>query len=345
MGLVLDILNDVREQIAADADVLRAARARRDLVAETAMRIPGSLRWFRSGSLAHATVNRPVTDADSGIVLDRRSYPTLGPDSEENEGPGGIIDELIKLVRPRVKEQYPNVEVSKSRRGLLVEFNAPLAEGQDPSVDLIVTLTRREAPGLWIPDLKKGGWTPSDPEKHTQLFTSGTRERRQLRARVIRLAKAWNKHYEEGNRPLSSFNIEALAWEYIDEDSGPLDEALAGWFRYGRDEVERANTQDPAGVSEPIRLLLSRDVVVERLDAAADRLDHALSHEDDDDVVRDDLAQVYWDYVTPPPGSKAAWAAALRDGNRGVGATATGIAIGTGAALKTTPAYGGNRDG
>lgn len=345
MGLTLDMLNEVRGQIAADPDVLRAAGARRDLVGQAARKIPGALRWFSSGSLAHRTVNRPVTDADSGIVLDRRSYPMLGPDSEENEGPEGIIDELIQLVEPCLKERYRSLEISTSRRGLLIEFNAPLADDQDPSVDLIVTLTRKEAPGLWIPDLKKGGWTPSDPEKHTELFTSGTQECRQLRARVIRLAKAWNKQYKERDRPLSSFNIEALAWEYVEDGSVSLDEALAGWFRYARDEIEKANTQDPAGVSEPIRLLLSRAGVVKRLGAAADRLDHALSHEDDEDAVRDDLALVFQDYVEPPPGSKAAWAAALRDGNQGVGATPTGLVIGTGAALKTTPAYGASRDG
>ena len=46
------------------------------------MAIDGALRWFRSGSVAHGTVNKPVTDADCGLVLDRRNerYATLGPD-------------------------------------------------------------------------------------------------------------------------------------------------------------------------------------------------------------------------------------------------------------------------
>src|SRR6266496_2637229 len=73
MGLAFDILdNDVRKKIAADDAVLKEARDRRDLVAESAMEIEGALRWFRSGSVAHAMVNKPVSDADSGIVLDRR---------------------------------------------------------------------------------------------------------------------------------------------------------------------------------------------------------------------------------------------------------------------------------
>ena len=55
MGLVLDILdNEVRKKIAAADTVLTETRARRNLVGESAMGMEGSLRWFRSGSVAHA---------------------------------------------------------------------------------------------------------------------------------------------------------------------------------------------------------------------------------------------------------------------------------------------------
>ena len=231
------------------------------------MEIEGSLRWFRSGSVAHAMVNKPVSDADSGLVLDRRSYPTLGPDGD-NEGPDDVIDELQELVGPKVREKYPKAEVKKSRRGLLVEFNEPVTDEEDPTVDLIVTLTRKDADGLWIPDREAKAetdrWTPSHPEKHTELFTGGAKELRALRARVARMAKAWNKQWDEGDRALSSFNIAALAWEYADDGSVPLDQALAGWFRYAHDELDKAETEDPAGVSDPIHLLLPKSTVVKR---------------------------------------------------------------------------------
>jgi hypothetical protein len=180
--------------------VLKEARKRRDLVAEAAMEIEGALRWFRSGSVAHGWVNRPVTDADSGLVLDRRVHTTLGPDGE-GEGPEDIVDELRDLVERKVREEYPNAKVTKSRRGLLVEFNEPVTDEEDPTVDLIVTLTRKDADSLWIPDLDKDEWTPSHPEKHTELFTGGARELRALRARVVRLAKAWNKQWFRAQLP------------------------------------------------------------------------------------------------------------------------------------------------
>jgi hypothetical protein len=343
MGLVFEILDEgVRQKIAADDKVLKEARNRRDLVAGSAMEIEGALRWFRSGSVAHAMVNRPVSDADSGIVLDRRheKYKTLGPDGE-NEGPDKVIDELQELVGSRVREKYPKAKVTKSRRGLLVEFNEPVTTEEDPSVDLIVTLTRKDADGLWIPDrdarAEKDRWTPSHPEKHTELFTGGTGELRGLRARVARMAKAWNKQWEDGNRALSSFNVAALAWEYVTDSSVPLERALAGWFRYAHDELDKAETEDPAGVSDPIRLLISKSEVVKRLGAAADDMDDALENEDDEDKVREALSRVYPDYIDAP--GKAALAEALRT-NTGVGATKAGIALGAGAAMKPMRTFG-----
>lgn len=344
--MVLGILDDeVRKKTAADDRVLREARDRRNLVAQSAMVIEGSLRWFRSGSVAHGMVNKPVSDADSGLVLDRRSYPTLGPDGQ-NEGPEEVIDELCELVGPKVREKYPGAEVKRSRRGLLVEFNAPLTAEEDPSVDLIVTLTRKDADGLWIPDreahAERGAWTPSHPERHAALFTYGTQELRSVRARVVRMAKGWNNQQAEGERALSSFNIAALAWEYVDDSSEPLDEALVGWFRYAHGELDKSETEDPAGVSEPIRLLLPKGEVVKRLGEAADYLDEALANEDDENKARDALSHVYPDYVDSP--AKAALAAALK-ANTGVGATKSGLALGGGAAMKPMRNYGEPADG
>lgn len=341
MGLVLDILNDIRSRIAADEKVLEEAQDRRNLAAEGGMGVEGARRWFRSGSVAHGTVNKPVTDADSGLVLDRRNdrYAKLGPDGE-GEGPDEVCDEIAKLVGEKVREEYPKAKVKQSRRGLMIEFNEPLNDEEDPTVDLIVTLTRKDEDGLWIPDRDDNTWSASHPEKHTELFTGGTKELRALRARVARLAKAWNKQFDEGDRPLSSFNIMALAHDYIKDSSVSLDKALAGWFRYAHDELEKSETADPAGVSEPIRLLLDQATVVTRLGSAADRLEHALDNEGDEDAVRDDLATVFPDYVKPPKGSKSELASALRGGKTGVGASKTGLVVGGGTALKKTRPYG-----
>jgi hypothetical protein len=77
-----------------------------------------------------------------------------------------------------------------------------------------------------------------------------------------------------------------------------------------------------------------------RLRQAADDLDAARAAEPDEDKVREALARVYPEYIDAP--GKAALAAALKT-NTGVGATKTGITLGTGAAMKPMRTYGGSR--
>ena len=46
-------------------------------------------------------------DADCGIVLDRRSHPTLGPDSPQQEGPPRIVEQVRIHLRPKIRAEYP----------------------------------------------------------------------------------------------------------------------------------------------------------------------------------------------------------------------------------------------
>lgn len=341
MGYVLDHLNDIRSQIATDDKVLAEAKTRRNVVKKAGMDFEGSLRQFNSGSVAHGTVNSPVTDADAGLVLDRRSHSTLGPDADGGgEGPQQLVADLCEFIGPKVREEYPSAKMGRSRRGVLVTFAEPLNGDEDPTVDLIPTLTRKDADGLWIPDLDDDTWSASHPEEHTNLLTSGDKSLRALRARGTRICKAWNKQWEEKSRALSSFNVEVLAWEYITDATIELDRVVAGWFRYAHDELEKALTKDPAGVSEEIRLLLDKEKVLERLKGAADKMDEALEADEagDEEKVRELVSAVFHKYIEPPKGSKAELASAFRSNT--VGGTKAGIAIGAGTPLKSTRAFG-----
>jgi Second Messenger Oligonucleotide or Dinucleotide Synthetase domain len=348
MGLVADILDDIRSQIAVDNDALKEAKDRRNLVGEAATSFDGALRWFKSGSVAHATVNKPVTDADGGVVLDRRTHSDHGPDSSAGKGPADIVDDLCEMLGPLVRETYPNAKMRRSRRGVLVTFSSPIDDDQDPTVDLIPTLTRKDASGLWIPDLDDNTWSASDPEKHTDLFTGTDKAFRVHRARVVRFVKCWNKQWAPGNRALSSFNIEALGWEFVTDTSNSIDKAVAGLFTYAHDELDKGCTSDPAGVSDDIKLLLAKDTVLTRLKSAADRMEQALGAdgegegEGDEDKVKDLMAGVFRDYVEAPDQSRSSLAAALRSGTA-VG-TASGIGTTGGKPLKPTRAFGRERD-
>lgn len=324
-GYTSKVLDEVRAKLAPSDAVLKLARDRRGLVLDAAMKFPGTLRKYNSGSIAHGTANSDL-DADCGVVLDRRTYPQLGPEGE-GVGPTAIVTRVAELVNAAV----PSAKVSTSKRAITVKFNARV-DGCDPSVDLIVGLERRENPGLWIPQLFANTWDASHPEKHTELFASGSAELRRIRARAVRLAKGWNGQFDEPG--LSSFNIEALAWMCVTEGMSQA-EALSELFAFGARELVLAPTPDPADVSPPIKLLLDAAIVVTRLNEAAKLMQDAIEHDDDETAVREALASLFRDYVDAPSASseKAAMAAALRQtGNSAFKVGKTGVEASAGAA-------------
>lgn len=249
------LIDAIRRHVAVREDVLSAAKRRRDRVRELALQHPAARAGFNSGSVAHGTANAPLNDTDCGIVLDRRKYWTYGPDGE-GRPPRPLLQEFSDWILPRLRRQYPNVTCEITKRALLFEFNDPLEfEGGvvcDPSVDLIVGLDRRDGPGLWIPNTERPGWDPSDPQRHTELFIATERELRVHRARVVRLAKVAVKNDGDA-KVMCSFNIEALALEAVTETS-PIAPALSAFLLAASEAIAVSLTDDPAGVSGPIKL-------------------------------------------------------------------------------------------
>jgi hypothetical protein len=332
-----DILTDVQYQIAADDDVLAEARTRTNLVLEIAMRFPGARRTFRSGSLAVHTFNNPVTDGDGGVVLDRRYYPGLGPDGDD-EIPNGVVADICALLAPEVRKTYPKARCHTSKRGPKMLFGAPL-KGQDPTVDLVVALDRRDEGGLWIPHLEKERWDASHPEEHVRLLNSELISLRSLRRRVIRLLKAWNKQWTDP--AFSSFHLSVLALLYV-ESGMSVGMALRTVFEKAAKHLETgANTQDPAGVSPPIKLLLGRNVAVDRLQKAAEQMSRALDHDDDKTIVQAALNRVFRHYVEAPPNDGLGSTVTGLRGVAGVGTALLGLRPSTQTVPTTRRAFGG----
>lgn len=335
------VLNEVRDQIAVDDDVLSETKARRNLVKRVARKFEGALKTFDSGSVAHGTVNKPVSDADCGVVLDRRTYPELGPDGDDAP-PNDIVEEMAELVIEGVLEEYPDAEQEVGKRSIVITFNEPLedesaeVEDQDPSVDLIVALTKAEGDGRWIPNTEARRWDASDPEKHTELLNGPTLSDRVHRARVIRLAKAAVKG--DDSPVVSSFNVEALALEHVESDD-TIAESLRDVFLDGADALELGDTPDPAGVSDPIKLPdgISRTEVVNRLREFGSALEAAIDNPDDEERVRTELARVFPDYVDVETSGKEALANALIAGDSAKVASVVGAGS---SGLKSTAAYG-----
>ncbi|MEV4092155.1 hypothetical protein [Streptosporangium saharense] len=309
MGYTEETLNDVRSQIDAHSEPLAEARKRLALVRAKAIAFRGALRTYASGSLAQHTFIHPIGDGDGGVVLNRSFYPNLGPDGS-GEAPQTVADEMCALLSPAVREVYPEARCSTSKRGPKLYFGQPV-DGQDPTVDMVIALTRKYGEGLWIPNLHTNKWEASHPELHVELFTSGSESLRRTRRRVIRLLKAWNKQY---NQPaFSSHNLSVWAWEFVESGMG-MAVALGTVLAKAASRVESgAATIDPAKVSNNVRLLISRETAARRLRKAANGLTDALEHDDDLNAVLSALSGVYWNYLTDPsPNSLASKAAILR---------------------------------
>jgi hypothetical protein len=311
----------VRGRIAADDDVLAAARRRRDRVRRLAERFAGALRSYNSGSLAHGTVNDPVRDADCGIVLDRRSWPELGPDGD-GAGPRDVVAQVAEFVLEKLREEWPAATCKISKRAIVFDFHEPI-DDQDPSVDLIVGLTRENDKGLWIPNTETDDWDASDPEKHTKLLAADPADLRVFRARIIRLAKT-AVHNDGDNAVLISFNVEALALDLAIEVCGIAD-GLAAFLASAAADIAANLTPDPANVSPPIKLPhgVTQDIAARRLGYFGAHVATAVTNRHDRELVLRSLGAVFGPQLAEATSSeKDALASALLFGSGGVGVTA-----------------------
>lgn len=340
MGYTNDYLTSVGSDIAADDAALAEARARLELVRDIAMDFHGAQRTYASGSLAQHTINDPVTDGDGGLVLSRIHYQKLGPDGG-GEAPNDVAIDLCNHLGPEVRNTYPNARCGTSKRGPKITFGAPV-NGQDPSVDLVLALTRRDGSGLWIPNLHMHRWEASDPEKHVQLLNGGTVSLRRTRRRVIRLAKAWNKQWAQPG--LSSFQLSALALEHVAPGMS-VATGLHAVFDGGATFLATGcNTPDPADVSKPLKLMkgVTREVVVQRLRAAADAMADALAQDDDEDAVQSALHRVFRKYVEAPATDRLAMAVAALRTEKPITAASLGLHAPS-VVIPPTRAFGGHR--
>lgn len=339
MTAVLDLLDDVRDQIEPNDDALSEARERLAFVRTKAGSFYGVLRTYRSGSLATHTMNTPVTDGDGGVVLNRNFYPGLGPEGTGAEAPAEVVNDLIAHIGPLVRETYPDAKIHKSKRGPKIHFHAPLIDGTDPTVDLVVALTRKEGDGLWIPDLEDDGWEASDPERHIVLFNGAATAFRSTRRKVMRLAKAWNKQFSEPGA--SSFEMSVWAYEFVEPGMG-VAKGLWAVFDGAASRLEAEEpTPDPVEVSPDLRLLIDSQTMAARLRKAADYMQAAIAATEDDDV-REALSGVFFKYIEAPFSASLAASAKLLKSPKPVEATALGVAVvGTTTGASLARAYGG----
>lgn len=319
------------------ADVtVKETQARRDAVRDVAETFNGSRGSYASGSITYGTAIRPVNDrdkgvdGDAGLILDRRTWNTLGPDSDAEQGPCDVVAQVQDHIRPELKETWPNVTVGKTdKRAIRIRFGAPLDDGSDPPVELIVAVERAGAPGLWIPNLNDDAWDPAHPQKHRRLINvDPTRSLRVRRAKIVRIAKWWNKRHS--NSAFSSFHLQALALETLtgDEHNLTLVSSLETYFSGAADSLDAGMTQDPADVSGILKLQngVLKAAAVKRLRDAADTIATARKAPNDQTAVCDAMKPIFGEAVIDAA-CDAVEAAALAEGNHNLSVADSRIQI------------------
>jgi hypothetical protein len=286
-----DALEEIRREISVPMAVLEEARRRRDRVLKIAEEHDAARdrAGFPSGSVAHGTTNRPLEDVDCGIKVNRRyeAFRVFGPDATEDRGPEAFIELFSRFVLPRLRRHYPQAEVDLTgNRAIKFLCNETVQIDEwgpvDPYVELIVGLDRTDGPGIWIPNRRRNGWDPADPELHTDLMTVRHPEAlRVLRAHVLRLSKRAVKRdgANGGTAVVCSWNLSALALELIGEVQ-PIGVTLRDFLLGASRSIATALTEDPApAVIERIKLPdgVTQQMAAERLAEMAAIVEAALN--------------------------------------------------------------------
>jgi hypothetical protein len=298
MNLANEIIMEMLAATKPSKEAIDEARARRDLVKEAALAYDGAISFIKSGSLAHHTITGVVSDADGSLMLDRRIYRDYGPDSEEGLGPQDLVVGIAEVIRDTVAQVYPNVFISTNhKRAIYFRFRQPLEDGQDPTVDLVIGLNRKDQPGIWIPNLDDDDWDASDPGRHTELVRARRRSTGHASSKVVRTLKLFSKQWS--NELLASFHWTALMLEAYPVRKTVI-QGVIDVFNHAADSLEQDDTDDPAGVSGPISMPAGRDrsVVVSRIRNAGTNLEKALQVEGDNEAALDEVLELFGNVFT-----------------------------------------------
>ena len=297
MTLTDDIFREFLKSTKPTKEALEEARARRDLVFEAALTYEGAYKTVRSGSIAHGTANIPIEDADGSVVLNRKYYPSYGPDGD-NIGPKDLVIGIAEDIRDIVKQVYPDVWISTiHKHAIYFRFRQEMPDGQDPTVDLVIALNRKEGDGLWIPHMTRNIWQASDPEKHAKLVAAKCKDTNYVSTKVVRLGKLYAKQYDPVL--LFSFHVTALMLESL-QSGIHVGEGFKVLLEHSASILADGNTKDPAGVSAPISIPAGREreKLVRKLELAAERVAKAIDLDTADDSNYDEivseLKKVFW---------------------------------------------------
>jgi hypothetical protein len=137
---------------------------------------------------------------------------------------------------------------------------------------------------------------------------------------------------------MSSFELSVWAWEFLEPGTG-VAAGLHTLFDSAASRLEaREPTNDPAGVSDDLRLFLESSVVADRLRKAATSMREAIDA-DDDRGRRRALSKVFWDFIDESSTNQLRSSVNLLRTGNATAAAALGVAV-AGATTAGARSYG-----
>jgi len=197
---------------------------------------------FLTGSYSRHTMIAPLKEADIDIfvVLDNKYFHHY---NGQNGGPAGLLD----LLKRALKRTYPTTpDISRNGQAVTITFT-------DFIVD-VVPAFNRQGGGYLIPNSILQKWIPTDPKKHTEIWTAENTAHNSDLVPLIKMVKAWNRTI---NNFFQSFHIEVMALQIL--RSVRISNYPSGvryFFDKGRTYVTKQNP-DPAGYQDDVGAYLN----------------------------------------------------------------------------------------
>lgn len=260
-----------RSRIEVKREELTEAEQRRSDLAAVLRPEFKSSRTYINGSIAHRDALNPLSDVDLGVVVpDPEGKYGLG-----KQGPSELQERAANAIQ-QLRSKYPNlrVEYKNRKRSILVRFGDPVAKREpDFTADVIVAIDNPTGAGLYIPSFDR--WDRSHPEKHTELVQQANVATAKSFSQGTRLMKHWNRKHD---KPICSWNIKALALAVIVRPTS-MTNYIRTWLDHAVTELDKGETQDPAGVAGPIKMNKTKTEVLQSLRDGRDIFKRALQLE------------------------------------------------------------------
>lgn len=291
--LIDDLLRTryLEPQFNIDPGELAQARERRDEIRSV---LVSHGPTYTNGSVAHGDAIRPISDVDVGVVVKENASIV-----DLMSSPSSFQKEIAAELQAKLQKNYRGVKVSHlgRKRSILVEYGDSIDQAGKPfTADVIVALSMRGQPGLYIPHYTD--WSRSDPRGHSQIISAANERTNYVYAKTVRLLKGWARR--EG-LDVYSWYLKCAAEDAL---KGP-DTLSNSMLRVLERLIRAANgdlpLEDPSNISGPLNPVSKPSELVSSAEEAKRVIEAGQEAGDNSTAVSKVLRHLFKESIFPKP--------------------------------------------